>query len=126
MPIHIEFGRHVSRRASAIADRNGWSKGLIVTDKGVSKARLIDGIIDSLNSVNIRYEVFDEVQPNPINTTVEKGAELLRKDGSIDFIIAVGEAVPYTPLRESPSWPLTQGSYETMKSILLKTSTRQG
>ena len=90
MPIQIQFGRHVSRRVGAIANKKGWAKALIVTDKGVSKAGLIDGIIDSLNSRNIGHEIFDEVQPNPIDTIIEKEAELLRKDGSFDFIIAVG------------------------------------
>jgi alcohol dehydrogenase class IV len=73
-----------------IAEKKGWAKALIVTDKGVSKAGLLDGIIDSLNSVNVGHEIFDEVQPNPTDTSVEKGAELLKKDGSFDFIIAVG------------------------------------
>lgn len=90
MPIHVEFGRHVSRRVGTIAEKKGWAKALIVTDKGVSKAGLLDGIIDSLNSVNVGHEIFDEVQPNPTDTTVEKGAELLKKDGSFDFIMAVG------------------------------------
>ena len=89
MPIHIQFGRHVSRRTGAIANTNRWTKGLIVTDKGVAKAGLLEGIIDSLNAVNIGYEIFDEVQPNPTDTTTEKGAELL-KNGGFDFIMAVG------------------------------------
>jgi alcohol dehydrogenase class IV len=90
MPIHVEFGRNVSRKAGAIANKRGWTKALIVTDKGVSRAGLFDGIVDSLNSVNIGHEIFDEVQANPVDTTVEKGAELLKKDRNFDFIIAVG------------------------------------
>lgn len=94
MPIHVEFGRNSSRKVGRIAEKKGWRKAFIVTDKGVLKAGLLDGIIESLHDAHVEHEIFDEVQPNPVDTTVEKGAEILRKKGNFDFIMAVGGGSP--------------------------------
>jgi len=83
----IEFGNGVSKIVGNIAEKKGWKNALIVTDKGVINAGLINNIIQSLSSKNIKYEFFDEVKANPNEEMVFKALEKVNEK---DFIIAVG------------------------------------
>ena len=67
----------------------GCRKPFIVTDKGIIGAGLLESITKSLQAANLAYEVFDEVEPNPIDTTAEKGATIAT-EGGFDSVIAVG------------------------------------
>jgi len=88
-PIWVEFGRGSSKKVGEIAKQRNWKRAFIVTDTGVRKAGLLEGILESLESHKISYYVFDGVQPNPTDIMVEKAAEIFKEE-SCDFIIAVG------------------------------------
>lgn len=88
-PIWVEFGRGSSKKVGEIAKQRNWKRAFIVTDTGVRKAGLLEGILESLESHKISYCVFDGVQPNPTDVMVEKAAEIFKEE-SCDFIIAVG------------------------------------
>lgn len=78
--------------ASSIAEELsalGAKKPLIVTDKGIVGAGLLESITGSLEEAGMAYKVFDEVEANPVNATVEKGAKSVRDEG-FDSVVAVG------------------------------------
>jgi len=64
-------------------------KVLIVTDKGVIKAGVVDRALNSLKKEGIKFEIFDEIEPNPKDTTVENGAQYLR-DINAEAVIGIG------------------------------------
>src|SRR5690606_12719828 len=45
--------------------------------------------IENLNKKGIEYVVFDEIEPNPLNTTIDKGADVAKEE-KCDIIIAIG------------------------------------
>ncbi|MCD6470485.1 iron-containing alcohol dehydrogenase [Candidatus Bathyarchaeota archaeon] len=88
-PIWVEFGKGSSRKVGEIAEKMGWKKAFIVTDSGIRKAGLLDGIIEALESHKVLYYIYDKVQPNPTDIGVEDAAKLVKEE-KCDFIVAVG------------------------------------
>jgi alcohol dehydrogenase class IV len=64
-------------------------KVLIVTDKGVVNAGVVDKALKPLKKEGVKFEIFDEIEPNPKDTTVEKGAQYLR-DTNAEAVIGIG------------------------------------
>ena len=71
----------------------GCAKALVVTDKGVRNAGLVEGMLKSLEKNGIGYVVFDDVEEDPGGTTVGKGAEIASKE-RCDGIVVVGGGSP--------------------------------
>jgi len=67
----------------------GIKKVLIVTDRGVLKAKLHEHLVSSLSNKSIQFEIFSEVEPNPRDTTCERGA-FLAKELKIDVVVGLG------------------------------------
>ncbi len=62
---------------------------MIVTDANIVKLGLIRNLIDCLNNMNIKYEIYDKVLPNPTTAMIEE--VLLQYNASgCQGIIAVG------------------------------------
>ena len=85
----IEFG--VGCVASIADYVSGFNavKPLIVTDKGVIEAGIIDIVFKHLDASGIKYSVFHDVQPNPTDKNVMNGREAYRRNGC-DAILGVG------------------------------------
>jgi len=66
---------------------------LLVTDKGVVNAGLLDRVTRALEAAGIQFTIFDSVEANPTTTTVHSGAELFRKN-SCDGLVALGGGSP--------------------------------
>ena len=64
-------------------------KVLIVTDKGVVNAGIVDKALKPLKKEGIKFDIFDEIEPNPKDTTVEKDAQYLR-DTNAEAVIGIG------------------------------------
>ena len=61
----------------------------VVTDPGIVSAGLLDPVLANLKKAEITATVFDDVVPNPRDTSVARGAELaLSKE--CDVLVAVG------------------------------------
>lgn len=82
--ITAEIGSQVASLARGIKP-----KVMIVTDSGVAGAGLLDGVKKYLADSGIEYFVFDEIEPNPRDTTVYKGAEKF-KGQKTNILVAVG------------------------------------
>ena len=64
-------------------------KAFIVTDPGIVKFKIIDILLEKLKQFKKQYKIFDQVEPDPREETVIKGAEMC-KEFKPDLIIGLG------------------------------------
>ena len=87
---HVEtkiiFGLNSVERLDAEVENLGAKKVLVATDKGIIQAGLLEKITRPLESAGIEFVVFDEIEPNPKDTTILKGAQCM-KDAQADIVI---------------------------------------
>lgn len=89
-PTRIEYGiGKVEQQLKDEIKAIGAKRLLIVTDKGIIKAGLLDVIEEQLKQTEIGYEIFSDVESNPRDTTVIKMAAFA-KENKIDAVVAVG------------------------------------
>ncbi|WNS79597.1 iron-containing alcohol dehydrogenase [Domibacillus sp. DTU_2020_1001157_1_SI_ALB_TIR_016] len=89
MPTRIESGSGISKKTGEFIRELGISNVLIVTDKGVRTANLLEEVEKSLLDANVQYEIYDEIEPNPSAETIENGTEFLQQHKS-EAVLAVG------------------------------------
>jgi len=87
--LNVRFKAGIVKNLGKEFSAMGLNKVLIVTDPGVLKAKLHEGLVASLIQEDIQFELFSEVEPNPRDTTCEKAAELA-KELNIDAVIGIG------------------------------------
>lgn len=93
MPTKLYFGKD-SLKNNSEALKGFGEKALIVTGKNSSKVNgSLDDLKDVLNSNNISYVIFDDVEENPSLETIHIGAQL-GKSSKIDFLIGLGGGSP--------------------------------
>ena len=85
----IEFGAGKISEIGNLVKSKGAKKVLVVTDKGLVDAGVLPKVTSHLDDAGIDYAVFDEIEPNPIDTTADKGGKLAR-DIKAEVIIGVG------------------------------------
>ena len=85
----IEFGAGKIEELGQIVKSTGAKKVLVVTDKGLVEAGVLGKVTAPLDAAGIDYVVFDEIEPNPIDTTADKGGRAA-KDIGAELIIGVG------------------------------------
>ncbi len=86
MPTEIFFGAGTLSELGRILGRSPhFSRPLLVTDKGVEAA----GIASQVLQQAVPAAVFNEIEPNPKHTTVDRGGELARETKP-DLIIGLG------------------------------------
>lgn len=89
LPTRLLFGRNKISLIGTIAKELGY-RALIVTGKNsTKKTGLLYRVIDLLEKESITYAVFDQVEPNPLTTTIEKGVAVA-KEINCDMIIGLG------------------------------------
>ncbi|WP_347360553.1 L-threonine dehydrogenase [Vibrio vulnificus] len=72
----------------------GFTKGLIVTDKILNQIGVVKQVQDLLSERHIEAVVFDGTQPNPTIGNVNVGLALL-KQNECDFVISLGGGSPH-------------------------------
>ncbi|AMG11024.1 L-threonine dehydrogenase [Vibrio vulnificus] len=72
----------------------GFTKGLIVTDKILNQIGVVKQVQDLLSDRHIEAVVFDGTQPNPTIGNVNAGLALL-KQNECDFVISLGGGSPH-------------------------------
>lgn len=93
LPTRIEFGNGVSATVGDEAKGLGGSHALVVADPGIVSASLLDPVLSNLQKAEINVTVFDDVAPNPRDTSVARGAEVALSKGC-DVLVAVGGGSP--------------------------------
>lgn len=83
------FGPGARKELAGVVKRLGFTKALVVTDKGLMKFGVAKMVLDELDAHSIPYEIFDDVKPNPTVTNVKNGIEACKSAGA-DFIVAIG------------------------------------
>lgn len=89
IPTHIEFGAGKLNGLSEFLPEA--KKALIVTTNGKSIKRngYLNTVEEQLDKKGIEHVLFDKIEPNPLNTTVDEGAELAKAE-ECDIIVAIG------------------------------------
>ncbi|MDQ2784367.1 MAG: iron-containing alcohol dehydrogenase, partial [Chloroflexota bacterium] len=92
-PTRVIFGSGTVQTTGREVAALGGNAALIVTDRGVVNAGLLDGVRASLAAADVSATVFDAVEPNPSIGTV--GAALAAyQSGGCNAIVAVGGGSP--------------------------------
>ena len=84
---HIHIGTDALLQLSSECERIGIRRPLIVSDKGVVAAGLVERVTATLK--NLPCTIFDDTPSNPTEAMVRRAADLYR-DGACDGLIAVG------------------------------------
>ncbi|MBQ5591988.1 MAG: iron-containing alcohol dehydrogenase [Clostridia bacterium] len=77
----------------ALVKSKGVNNVLIVTDKGLMSLNLLDSLFENLEKQNIKYTVYDGVQPNPSIENIEEARRIYLKN-NCEGIIAFGGGSP--------------------------------
>src|SRR4030042_4214337 len=93
LPTRIVHGPNSIQETGKEFKNLGATKALVVTDKGVESAGLLESLFESLKKSALPYVVFDEVEEDPGAATVGKGADIALKE-KCDGIIVVGGGSP--------------------------------
>ena len=93
LPTKIEYGAGVVNRLADVIKNENFKKLLLVTDEGVVRSGLLKQVVDPLDAHQIKWEIFDAVEPNPKDYNVEQGTETASQLGA-DCLVAVGGGSP--------------------------------
>lgn len=93
LPTKIVFEVEGLKRLPAILEELGLRNPLVVADRGVREAGLVDRVAAQMTAAGFAFNLFSEVDPNPKDRNVDEGAALMRVLGS-DGIVAVGGGSP--------------------------------
>ncbi|MFC1947669.1 iron-containing alcohol dehydrogenase [Chloroflexota bacterium] len=88
LPTKIIFGAGSLDRLGEEAAYSG-RKALIVTYPDIRRIGLLDMVQKDLRENGVDDMVFDEVEPNPRSSTVDKGARIVAKE-KVDLVIGLG------------------------------------
>lgn len=88
-PAKILLGVGTSRQVGREAKLLAGKRALIITDLGVVKAGLLDGIRESILSEGIFVGIFDRVEIEPPSRIIDECAHIVR-DEAYDIVIGLG------------------------------------
>lgn len=89
LPTRIVFGAGASKNLAQELSDLGKKNPLIVTDKGLINAGVVGKVLKGLTESGMNYNIFDEIEPNPRDLTVQRGYELA-KSLQADSLVAIG------------------------------------
>ena len=88
-PVPIYYGPDRVKELSNFCKSKNLSRPPLVTDNSSSDLPFIKEVLKSLNSSNLKCEVFSDISPNPIDNEIYRGKSFY-KDGKHDSIISIG------------------------------------
>jgi acetaldehyde dehydrogenase/alcohol dehydrogenase len=77
----------------ALRDLAGKERAFIITDKPIYDLGLTASLEDVLDDMGLKYDIFDDVEPDPSLETVNRGLDRMRRFNP-DVIIAIGGGSP--------------------------------
>jgi alcohol dehydrogenase class IV len=92
IPVLLTGPGSVAKLAENIRVR-GLKHVMVVTDKVLMELDLLAGLLESLEENEIKYTIYDKVQPNPTIKNVEDGRKLYKKK-ECDSLIGFGGGSP--------------------------------
>ena len=88
-PGETYIGAGAAAQVAEQVRRHGGSRVFVVTDQGVRRAGLLDGILSALDRAGLAWAAFDQVEPNPTDRLVGLAEERFKESGA-DALVAVG------------------------------------
>src|SRR5256885_6221862 len=92
-PTRIVHGRGAIRELPQELKRVSATNVLVVTDKGILQAGLLEPVTALLDRAGIRHSTFSSFDPNPTDADALRGIEAYRSAGA-DPIVAIGGGAP--------------------------------
>lgn len=89
IPTLIVFGCNCVEELGKRVKSLEGSKALIVTDKGIVNSGILEKVKNILLKDNIEFIIFDKVEPNPLDTTVERGVDIAIRE-KCNIVIGIG------------------------------------
>ena len=83
------FGKGAREELAGEINKRGFKKVFLVSDKSLVDAGVTAKIEAVLKNANIKYDLYDEIKPNPTIKNVTDGVEACKKSKA-DVIVAVG------------------------------------
>jgi alcohol dehydrogenase class IV len=77
----VHFGVGAIARLPEVVAAAGGSRVFVVTDPGVRRSGVVDRVLSVLAAAGLETATFDDVEPNPAASTVERGAAALQAFG---------------------------------------------
>jgi len=77
LPTKIVFGAGALGNLGMEMEERGWGSALIITDRGVREAGLLERVEEGLRSYGIAYDIYDGVRPNPTPGVIEEALPLV-------------------------------------------------
>jgi alcohol dehydrogenase class IV len=69
----VYFGVGAIARLPEVVAAAGGSRVFVVTDPGVRRSGVVDRVLSVLAAAGLETATFDDVEPNPAASTVERG-----------------------------------------------------
>ncbi len=88
-PTTVRFGAGRIGELAEACQSSGMKKPLFVTDPGLAKMPIVANALKVLTDAGMKPGLFHDVQPNPVESNVYAGIEVLRK-GKHDGVVAFG------------------------------------
>lgn len=93
LPTKIEYGVGATNRLVDVIKNENFKSLLLVTDEGVVRSGLLKRVADALDADQLKWRVFDRVEPNPKDYNVQEGTEIAGRFGT-DCLVAIGGGSP--------------------------------
>ena len=88
-PVNIEAGPGVLQEVPNFLEKLGGTRVFVFADPGIVQIGLVNKLETILQSRNIPYEIYSELQPEPPLAVADKAVDALRRS-SADFVIGMG------------------------------------
>jgi len=88
-PPQIEFGAGSIENLAEHLNILGCNKPLVVSDAGVQQVGILSQALAPLESANIPYSTYIDIEPNPTDISIEQGVDTYQRE-NCDVVIAVG------------------------------------
>ena len=89
LPTPVLFGAGMAERLPAELRRRGLARALVVTDRGVREAGILDPLLAGLNAAGVVCHLWDGVVSNPDSDSVREGLEVAKRSHP-DGLVALG------------------------------------
>ncbi len=93
LPRIMEIGAGASRKVSAVLNRLGCQRPIIVTDAMMVQLGYVQQIQTTLDEAGLNYGLYAECQPEPAEDSIKAGVGMVQ-EGEYDAIIALGGGSP--------------------------------
>jgi alcohol dehydrogenase class IV len=88
-PTTLKSGYGLAKQAGELLKPYVEKKLLVVTDKGLVDSGALTGFFTSLDQAGLKYDIYQDVQPNPSSTVIDDAVAFL-KNSECDAIIGIG------------------------------------